>query len=217
MDFFLPFLFKNRSSFPAWHPNFKPAEALVGHTQTGRKLFRAALMMVLIASFIIAFGLQWKDFELNQQYQQLNKRYNELLPANTVFLKDSEAFLAQTRKIDLVSTFTAPTYDWLRILNALFENKPGNTIFNRFQFEWIEPKKSDKKPVPPFIQLTIVASLKGPAEIALQVLESYKESIQHIPMLTPILTRIDLLSVKRNERTRLVDFELSIILKPLNA
>lgn len=219
----LSHLFKSsEKAFPAWHPDFRAGASVVGASEGGQRLLRNLILSILVALIGLLGFIEYHVQCVLSENRAANSRFLSMKPLNTRYLKENQEFMLQAHKIDIVSNFITPTQDWLDLVVAIFASRPAGAIFNQVTFtvkEDIKPsgKNVKAKPLPPTWEVKIAGSVKGEADLALQMLEAYKESIKSIELIKTRIINTEVLMIQRNDKTGLVDFQLVINLKTLSS
>ncbi len=210
----LHFFKQSKKKFDPWHPDFKNFEGLKGSSLQGKQFFRLFAIFVLCLSIGITAYIEWSCYQAKEKLGLLTQQASKLNGPNQNYLKQSSQFLKIGDEISIIDQFCKPTADWFSILLSIFQNKPESTAFSTVGLRWIAPVKatSKKKGSDAKLQIRITGNIKGEADLSLQILENYKETMRNAAIFKGRLLSLELPKITRQDALGLVNFEMLISL-----
>jgi hypothetical protein len=202
--------------FSPWHPNF---QVIPQKTEAERQQhFWLRLMgLMLFCSLLVVGVLRFEALKIERSLKSLRLECAKLEPSFKKILKTSANFNEASAFMDAVHTFTAPSQDWLNVIEAVCLSKPDALFFTQVSLKWTIPQKDNKKKTTPpaYWALTIKGQAEGESAQALQMLEHYQDDFNELPIFKGRLQFMEMSQLTRPQESKNINFEFIVHFQPL--
>lgn len=217
MEALLRLFSADKGSFPAWHPNFQGLTHITGTSSHGQQFLKTLLMFVLMGCVSTAAYVEWELQGAFASIRNLKQTSVSMSVANAQYVQASDRFLDISHETQMIADFCGPTRDWLQMVLTLFELRPAPAVFKSVGLKVVPlPKTAKNQPLVQALQIRLTGSIRGETDVALQVLETYKETMQSNPLLKDRMLSIEVSNLTRQNKVNLIDFELTATLSLLS-
>ncbi len=217
MEALLRLFSADKGGFPAWHPNFQGLTHITGTSSNGQQFLKTLLMVVLMGCALTAAYVEWELQGVLASVRNLKQTAVSMSVANVQYVKASDRFLDIGRETQMIVDFCGPTRDWLQMALTLFESRPAEAVFKSLGLKVVPlPKTAKNQPLVQALQVRLMGSIRGETDVALQVLEAYKEALQVTPLFKGRILSIEVSNLTRQNKVNLIDFELTATLSLLS-
>lgn len=201
----------------AWHPDFRIQESLpdVKVVRTG-----FIINFITLTAAVLLMGLygyrQLHAWNLSSQIEEVKAEIEVETPENRVNLKQSGEFKQATNLINDLTVFYKQSESVLEFLVEISQSKPDYIALSNIESSELTRTLSKSKTAT-YNRYNLTGVLQGSSAEALDALNKYREIISNLEIFKDKIDSIDVPPPRRNPTLDLFEFNIVIVLKPVES
>jgi hypothetical protein len=199
---------------PAWHADFRKADALPDTKVIRTSFFvnfSAVTLPLLLAAWVA--NNEINASELRDEIAELEGRIASARPLNAESLKQDKAFRAEQQRLQAFIEFNESAIDPLLYVAAISDSRPENMVLHRISvgIQSEERGRGRKKKTVHYPRIAFSGTLEGYSTQALAALKDYEAMLLDLPELEGRVSNFTAVP-SRTQDENLLDFRITISL-----